>query len=288
MKNLISRDELEDMYNLKMLSTFEIATRLNHNPESVRRLMEKYGIKRRTDSKGSKEFFKRNDRNVNEEFFIKKTPDLQYIIGLLLTDGYIGKARTVQNPDGTIKKVGNDKIGIELTDKDVIEWLAQKIEYKNKIYERKRADHLKTTYTIQFANNNVLKVLNEYGMVECKSNILMVEDHLDRHMIRGIFEGDGSITKDSAGRYVVTFGSGSKNFIISLKDTIEKAIGGTTKLGCKKNAKGNVYYYFSICRQDNVKKFGEFIYKGNVFGMQRKKKMFQELGCDIGNKKEEE
>lgn len=279
-RNLITRDELEDMYNLQRLSTFEIAARLNHNAESVRRLMDKYGIKRRTDSRGSIEYFKKKS-TVKEEFFLKKTPELHYTIGLFLSDGYIGKAKEIKNRDGTTKKVGNDKIGIELIDKDVIEWIANVIEYKNKIYVRKRSQSLKTTYTIQFTNNTALSVLREYGMVECKSNILVVEEHLDRHLIRGIFEGDGSISKSKDGRFIVTFYSGSKEFITTLRNTIEKAVGGTTQISIKENTNGNKSYSFAICKQEKVKEFGEFIYGGDVFGMERKKKMFKELGSNF-------
>lgn len=261
----LDRKLLYELYVSKKMTAREIAKMCGGSRSNVYRLLSIYGIPRRQGSDSKR-------LNVNVNFFKSMTPDLAYLLGLWATDGYIKSSGV---------------IGIKSIDRDMIDWIKEKIRYTNKI-DRGITQAGKNYYEIRFRSKEVEEILSKYGIVKHKTRILkfpnIPEDMLP-HFIRGLFDGDGCIFSDKfERRYTVSFVSASYEFIQRYKSVVESIIGGDRKIVVNKQK--DVYQY-SFSSITDVKKFGEWIYQGDSFGIGRKKEIFVRLGIEIGNKYKE-
>ena len=103
--------------------------------------------------------------------------------------------------------------------------------------------------------------------------ILYWWNHLNKallhHFIRGVFEGDGCITKSRTSKHkCVSISSASYNFIIELQSILEK-----------NHIHTNIYknkeiYSIKTCKKETILKFKEFIYKNCEMYLKRKKEKF--------------
>lgn len=108
----ISKDDLYYLYVIEQKSQAEIAKKYNVDSRSISYLMRFYGIKARSKSNANK-LRSLKESKVNTSFFETLSSDFFYVLGAFLTDGW---------------RSGN-KIGIQMTDKDVIENIAKVIGY---------------------------------------------------------------------------------------------------------------------------------------------------------------
>lgn len=212
---------------------------------------------------------------MNKNFFFKESPELFYILGLWASDGCVYK----------------NSMQIAMTDKDIIEWVAETIEYTGKIKEIKnyggfdsKTDKLTSiSHFIRINSKEVREVFESYGITAKKSLTIKfpkIPDEMIPHFIRGVFDGDGGIyvTKRKInGRYYdrtkVHFTSGSIPFLTSLKGHIEKQIGNNVQI-----TKGTRCFIYAFEAKKDVKAFGEWIYADGHFGGERKRSKFAELG----------
>lgn len=111
-----------------------------------------------------------------------------YLIGLLLTDGYVLSDR--------------DGIGIDLTDKDAIKFIADTIGTTYKSYN----DGIhKTKYRVLITIPGITKQVARFGVLPNKSYVIRQpyiyenEHQFIPYIIRGIIDGDGSVAKTSYG-----------------------------------------------------------------------------------------
>lgn len=127
-----------------------------------------------------------------------------YFLGLILTDGYV----TTRGYD----------VGIDLTDKDCIEFLSKTIG-KNYTIEQPSGKGEKTRYRLLLTDKQLVKNLQRYGVVQNKSLILdkipisQEEEKFLPYIIRGIIDGDGNVSPTSYGAPSFKIYSASEKFI---------------------------------------------------------------------------
>lgn len=128
-----------------------------------------------------------------------------YLIGLLLTDGYVLSDR--------------DGLGLDLTDEDCIQFVAQTIGTKYKAY----SDNVhKTKYRVLITIPGITEQVKRFGIIKNKSltipapQLFKEEEQYIPYIIRGIIDGDGSVAKTSYGGaqfYIVTMSKDFANWI---------------------------------------------------------------------------
>lgn len=122
----------------------------------------------------------------NEKFFDNWSPDLAWLVGIVLSDG------GVSNP------INGKYIKVKMCDKDVIEKIKTITGYKGEIRPCKREKpHYKKPYIIVIGGKTIWQFFTDLGMDNNKSYtakwpIGLPDEHIS-HFIRGLFDGDGSI-----------------------------------------------------------------------------------------------
>lgn len=127
-------------------------------------------------------------RKVNEKSIFEKGIDSTsaYILGLILSDGCLSY-------DAHSHRY---RITITMNDHSIIKYLRDNYSPDKKIYEYKHKSGKRPSYTFITTNEFDINYLLKIGVVERKSNVLefpVIKDTYRRHLIRGIFDGDGSV-----------------------------------------------------------------------------------------------
>lgn len=145
--------------------------------------------------------------NVDETFFESIDSEAKaYILGFIAADGCI---------HGTGKSFD---ITISEQDYDVLQDIRQALKYTGKIavVKRQRTNLVR----LCISNKSLVKQLNSLGFTNAKSKVIrypVIPSEMDRHFIRGVWDGDGWIGK-SQGCVV----SGSKLFLEDIQGIIAK------------------------------------------------------------------
>ena len=249
----------------------------------VSKLIEKYGFKTKKSiidkvkkyypnnykqlidtAKNNRKNYSINLSKIDNEFNA-------YFLGLMLSDGYI--------QDDT-------KFGIQLTDKDCIEFISKITGKQYKEYDSKNEKHLKQ-YRIIFSDKQQVKNMIRLGVVKNKSCILkppnLNEDEKKYipYIIRGVIDGDGCIyttSKGSVGFYICSM---SYDFIIWIKMILEEKL-FMDDIHVKTGNKG--IWLAETTLQRNIFKLISLVYD-KPYGMQRKYTKLRETFRDynLGN-----
>lgn len=128
-----------------------------------------------------------NYTNVNNEFFEEWSPELAYILGLFVSDG------SISDYDNYGKKYVS--FSNNTKDKDMLEKVAGVIGYKNKVLDLKSG-----MSRIRPSGNFVWSFFKDLGFDNNKTfnavvpKEIIIRSELYSHFIRGLFDGDGSIS----------------------------------------------------------------------------------------------
>lgn len=173
-----TKEELIKHYKFKPITIEELANQFNLSIPSTIKILNEYRIKRYTKV----QLF---SPNLNENYFDNiDTEEKAYFLGLIITDGCIHNTKGRQS-----------LIAVTLQDRDkyILEKFKDEINSNKKITSDGRG-----CSSINILSNNLVKSLRRYGVTENKSlhTILPtnIPRHLYPHLIRGILDGDGSIS----------------------------------------------------------------------------------------------
>ena len=203
----------------------------------------------------------------NLDFFHEiNSEEKSYWLGFIYADGYISE---------------NNRIGINLNKKDS-EHL-QKIGdiFNKKLYFLKDYnDVMLTIYNKELwedLNNHGIEVLKTY---DTTTNILnFISKDLERHFIRGYFDGDGSVGYQNNNKRLCYFTliSGCYNFIEETQLIIENSI---PNINCINIHKDNLYKLTYRSHKDIINIYN-WLYKNSTIYLNRKKEKFEEIIAEI-------
>ena len=212
---ILTKEKLKELYYKQNKSLEDIAKEFGTSRQNILKIMKKYGLIRRTQSKARIEAIKKGKfekfeyHEINEKFFSEWSPEMAWVLGLLFTDGTIGKTR----------------VAIHSIDLDLIEKIKKFLNSSNPIAKRPQSyDKSKHIYEFGFYRENMRGDLNKLGLHERKSlNMIFpnIPEEYTRHFIRGCWDGDGSIFFDKD-KLVASYVTGSKKFIERLVQELHK------------------------------------------------------------------
>ena len=244
-------------------------------------LMNKYGYKTKKSIMDKvKKYYPENYEEIIKEaqdnrrgyvYSLEKltSPFDAYLIGLLLTDGYVLSDR--------------DGLGLDMTDEDAISFVAKTIGTNYKSYN----DGIhKTRHRVLISIPGISKQVERFGIILNKSNILPTPKLLNEekqflpYIIRGIIDGDGCVSKTSYGGaqfYICTM---SKDFAIWIAKVLKNNF-FMDDIAIRTSENG--LYRIETANQYNILKLIAIVYN-KPFGMTRKynylRKTFRDYNSD--------
>lgn len=263
-KYQLSEEELRYLYEVKQLSTKEIARKINRSQLYVRKRMKEFGILARES--GVAQAMKVGIP-VNEKFFDEWSSNMAYVLGFIYADGSLTDYRLT--------------ITASLDDSQIIYTIADLISYpRDKIKVRVNKQSNNRYVCLSFSRRYVAKRLNELGVYQNKSKTAQFPNVPKEYMpdfVRGYFDGDGHVTK-SHGQIQFGFTCGSIDFIQGLSTILSAVLNKNINIIMDKRGSGN--YYLQVHSNRLAKDFYNFIYySDNVPCLIRKRKKFEEFLC---------
>lgn len=239
------KDEILLLRNQKV-SLRQIAKKFNTNHVAISTFLDKLG-----------ESTKAFTHQFDETFFEKIDSEAKaYCLGLMMSDGYIT----------------GDGIGLTMTDKDVIEKFKLSLGYSGNIrIIQPVKPHHKIKYQINIYSVKIKNDISKYGIIPNKSLVLkfpsldLIPNNLLRHLVRGVFDGDGSLYQSKRDKqWRITF-VGTKHVL----EHIEKVSGINGNYFHNKNSHENTWYW-SLRNIPSIFKFLEWMYGNATIYMDRK------------------
>ena len=193
-----------------------------------------------------------------------------YLIGLMITDGYVLSDR--------------DGLGLDMTDEDVIAFVAKTIGTNYKTYY---TENYRPRYRVLITIPGITKQVARFGIVSNKSKIipapqlLAEEEKFIPYIIRGMIDGDGGVSKTSYNGAQFYFVSMSKELIDWFVSILEQRL-FMTDIHISQNNVG--LYRVESANQYNILKLIAVIYN-MPYGMARKynylRKTFRDYNKDV-------
>lgn len=189
-----------------------------------------------------------------------------YFLGLIMTDGY----------------VTGDKVGIDLTDEDCISFLSKSINKNYNIYPQ---EGYKTRYRLLLTDKELVENLKRFGITERKSytlsapNLYKEEEKYLPYLLRGIIDGDGSVSPtsyDGAHFFIVTMSEEFKDWLVDILENKLFMIDVHTR----QNTNG--LWRIETSNQYNILKLIALVYN-KPFGMKRKYEQIRKTFRDYNN-----
>lgn len=268
LEDMISKEELTEIIEMYQnnVSLREIEKRTSHGRPAITKMLQRLGIKTTTGNHYRKYFFDFN-------FFEKIDNEYKaYWLGFMYADGCILK----QDNRGYGEQ--EFKIQIAKEDLQLLEKFKQDIKSTYPIREDKSKNEKNPNHQIQviqsLRSQKTVDDLKKLGCVENKSLILtfpseqQVPKELQKHFIRGYFDGDGFISETKE-HYYINF-VGTESFIKKLYQILN--MGSVFPDKRKENS-----WYLSIGGNLQVIKFYHLLYDNSNRYMQRKYEKFQLL-----------
>jgi len=195
---------------------------------------------------------------VNERFFSEWSNEMAYVLGVIYTDGSLDPGSKLDPTRKTTLKVA--RLSMSQKEPELLEKVLRLMESNSRLMVRKRAVYNKVvsgkTYIFYIHNEKIYDDLTRLGLTPNKSKTITfpeIPEQYMRHFIRGCWDGDGSVFlnrweyKNTKPKIGASFVSGSKSFVESMAQALEKA--GLPKRDIKRDrASYMIRYHTNQCR----------------------------------------
>lgn len=250
-------DKMSDMY-INGMTTREIGRLYGICDNSVSKLLKNNGVEIRRAVRRSKIKNHRYFQNID-------TPQKAYFLGWMISDGSVVTSRT--RPDRA------PIISIEVHNRDrcILERFAEELGADDTVvhlHEKRNHAHLR------FASEEMASDLAQYGVVPNKTWTMylpIIDEALMPHLIRGYFDGNGTVTvnkKDGTRRFAFY---GSEEICTNIRDYLHNTIG----INKNKVSKSTCYHVWWGGKSPS-KLFYEYIYNDcDDLKLDRKKIKFE-------------
>lgn len=257
----IQLNQLTDKYSDK-----EIGEMLGHSRWTITQARFRFEIKSFYEKTGFKRNVKgdagntyggrKRQHSFNEHFFsVVETEAQAYFLGFLAADGCVRKQL-----DGVELTLQEKDVEILTLFKEVLGGTSSDLYYKEK-------DIGSNAYRLMLMSKQMALDLNSWGITPAKSHTMQIQkpipEHLLRHFLRGLWDGDGSISEKSFSLLTAS---------ALFADQLEGWIFDVSKINVPRGSqksRENRYPYFRGC----TKKHGLFlkaIYEDCSYFLERK------------------
>lgn len=274
MKRLTIEEKLKvlEVYKKGNLSYKEIADKLGIWNTTVKYILKNNGVKLKSSSEAKRKY------EVNENFFdIIDTEEKAYFLGFLYADGYNNTSRYCV------------RLILQEDDRIIIEKLNNLLQPSKPLYfekgrfDKRTSNISKNKYGLIIANKHISETLSNFGCIRAKTFHIVfpqwLNSKLQRHFIRGYFDGDGCIYYNKNNKNFRVEMMGTDNLLYSIQNILSEELGfNKTKLYKKplminKNISSLIYGTNS-----QVMKIKDWLYKDATIYLDRKYNKFLQNG----------
>ena len=241
-----------DLYN-QGYTTVEIGKQFGYTDGGIRKILTKNGVKMRRG-------VRRSVCGKHDFFEVIDSEEKAYFLGLFIADGCV--CYLPSRPD----RAPVISIELEQEDKYLIEKLKECLDGTMKITQNR------SCCKISFASQKMADDLAKYGVVANKSDktyLPQIQPELMGHLIRGIFDGDGTVYQHTTGK--LRFGFYGTNTICN---QIKEYYGFEPSVFDKEGVS-----FICMQKQSDIEKFYSHIYADATVYMVRKKSKFDSYLC---------
>ncbi|MAX51482.1 MAG: hypothetical protein CMH22_05840 [Methylophaga sp.] len=271
------KNKLFEMYETGNYNYTELCKFFPITSASIGRMLKRNGYKTKSQSELQRKY------KINEEFFDEiDTEEKAYVLGLLYADGYNNTDRN------------SVKIVLKNSDRNILDRIKNLIQPSKKLYLYKN----ETSYGnsdichLDITNKHISERLVELGCGKAKTHTLtfptedQVPKHLQRHFIRGYFDGDGSVSGNKQKQFSIV---GTINFLLPLQEILMEELNfSKTKLDDRHNKEDEIRS-LRYCGINQCIKFRDWLYEDSTIFLKRKKEIFdsyspferQERKCSV-------
>ncbi len=205
----------------------EIEENLGISSSTVRKVLKKLGIESRSLSEAINLALSRGrDKNRNSinaniklDFFEQMTVELVWFLGAICSDGSIGSN---YGPNKSTRSFSLASI-----DRDFVEKLGALVGLSPS--KSMSSTYDKPIWALRCSNKHFVNHLKGLGIHSNKSSTVTIPEaippELIRHFIRGYFEGDGCVCKNSKGTIRFSLSSKSRELIMSVTKVLHEQAG---------------------------------------------------------------
>ena len=246
-------------------------------PMTMKLVEDKYELSHPTITKILKDVpkytkAKLNNPNMKEHFFQEINEEAKaYFLGLLISDGNVFKDNTGRR--------ASISITLDLKDEYMLEKFKEVLQANTSVGHDGRG-----CGQIAVRSNIMAEDLAKYGVVPRKSYntyLPLISKEMMPHLIRGIFDGDGSImakpnpSNDGHNRFLhsISF-CGTHQLMEDISNYILENLGVKTAVY---DYKDRNLSELKIQNIDNIAKFGYWIYRNSTIFLNRKKDIFNDF-----------
>jgi intein-encoded DNA endonuclease-like protein len=240
-----------------------IAKEIKKSPSFVKRVLVSNSIRIRNLSESHEIYF------YDKSFFEKIDSEIKaYILGFLYADGNVCK-NVMQ-------------IALHKQDEQFLFLMKKALNSSHLIVDDRGYRRFR------IGNSSLVEQLNRLGIKERKTTTLtfpnenIVPLKLQRHFIRGFFDGDGCITFSVSPSNKIKWKfqiTSNFSFLNSIRSIFCKELGfNLTSLRKESRTDSDVFYLeHSSTGSNKIKKIYDFLYKNSEFSLDRKRKKFEIL-----------
>jgi hypothetical protein len=176
----INKEKVIELFNAKQTLS-EISNYFGYKSnKTIKKLLKNEGFNTK-QMIGQKTRIKK----INENYFDNiDTPNKAYILGWVLSDGYVSK----------------NKLVFGIKDLEILEFIKNEMGSEHKISETfvfdNRTNKTYQQYRLQICSKKISESLNKLGVYQSKSftvDLPKIKKELYSHLLRGLFDGDGYI-----------------------------------------------------------------------------------------------
>jgi len=243
-------------------SSYKIAKDYGCQDSSIVKFLIKFGISLRENRKLNYDF---------DYFKIIDREDKAYTLGILYADG--------NNSD----KGNNYSIRLSMIDKDVVEKIKKYMNFDGEIREIKpRKLSYKTQYRLSISGKNICYDLTKLGCHSNKTHTLCIPEgaipeELFRHFLRGLNDGDGTITRSKGKKNWLVRIVGTKELMQQIGDKVKEILDINYSYFPAKNCESGDIYFCAWGGRNKLTKLLNWMYKDSTIHMDRKYAKYQEF-----------